>query len=501
MALMLYSSDGSHRGIEQGGSAVVARSERFEGQGAPVAGPKVLIVDDDPIVRSLLTEILRPHGFSVIETDRGDTALARVKLEPAATIILDLMMPGMTGLQALEQFKEKAPCIPVIILTAHGDIPSAVQAMRLGAYHYLTKHVRTEELVRTVQRAVEQNARLLELEDLKGQFAAGTSLDVLMGPSLEVERLAQEIWQVAESSLAVVIQGETGTGKEIVARAIHRQSARSARPFVAVDCGAIPETLIESELFGYERGAFTGAERRQEGRFRCADGGTLFLDEIANLSMTTQAKLLRVLQEKQVYPLGGTQPLSVDVRLLAASNLRLEQEMQAGRFRPDLFYRVAEYVIALPPLRARPDDILYLATRFLGEASAEMKGSAGSISPEAALVLRQYAWPGNVRELKNVIRRAAVLSGGSIRPEHLDVSPAKSPEPSMPDVPPDLPVLSLRAARQQGAAEAERKVIAQALRAAAGNKSEAARLLKTDFKTLHLKMKRHGISREDFRAG
>lgn len=466
-----------------------------------VAQPKILIVDDDPVVRSLLTEILRPHGFSVIETDGGDAALALVKVEPPATIILDLMMPGMTGLQALEQLKEKAPCVPVIILTAHGDIPSAVQAMRLGAYHYLTKPVRNEELVRTLQRAVKQNARLLELEDLKGQFAAGMSLDVLMGPSLEVERLTQEIWQVAESSLAVVIYGETGTGKEIVARAIHRQGARAPRPFVAVDCGAIPDTLIESELFGYERGAFTGAERRQEGRFRRAEGGTLFLDEIANLSMATQAKLLRVLQEKQVYPLGGTRPVAADVRVLAATNVRLEQEMQAGRFRPDLYYRVAEYVIALPPLRARPDDILYLATRFLGEACAELKGSTGSISPEAALVLRQYAWPGNVRELKNVIRRAAVFSGGTICPEHLDVSPAKSADPFKPDAPPDVPVLSLRAARQMGSAEAERKVIEQALRAAAGNKSEAARLLKTDFKTLHLKMKRHGISRENFRAG
>ena len=458
---------------------MAARSQLLEGREMPVAEPKILIVDDDPVVRSLLTEILRPHGFHVVETDGGDTALAQVKAEPPATIILDLMMPGMTGLQALEQLKEKAPCVPVIILTAHGDIPSAVQAMRLGAYHYLTKPVRNEELVRTLQRAVKQNARLLELEDLKGQFAAGTSLDVLMGPSLEVERLAQEIWKVAESSLAVVIYGETGTGKEIVARAIHQQGARGTRPFVAVDC----------------------AERRQEGRFRRAEGGTLFLDEIANLSMTTQAKLLRVLQEKQVYPLGGTRPVAADVRVLAASNVRLEQEMQAGRFRPDLYYRVAEYVIALPPLRARPDDILYLATRFLGEVSVEMKNSAGTISPEAALVLRHYAWPGNVRKLKNVIRRAAVLSGGTILPEHLDVGPAKSAEPSKPEAPPDLPVLSLRAARQMGAAEAERKVIEQALRAAGGNKSEAARLLKTDFKTLHLKMKKHAISQEDFRAG
>jgi DNA-binding NtrC family response regulator len=466
-----------------------------------VLKPKVLIVDDDPVARRLLVEILNPHGFHVLEADSGEIALVRVKAEPPAAIILDLVMPHMNGIQMLEQLKETAPCVPVIMLTAHGDIPSAVQAMRLGAYHFLTKPVRDEELVRTLQRAVEQNARLLEMEDLKGQFAAGTSLDVLMGPSPEVQRLAQEVWQVAESSLAVVIYGETGTGKEIVARAIHQQSSRSTQPFVAVDCGAIPETLIESELFGYERGAFTGAERRQEGQFRRADGGTLFLDEITNLSMPTQAKLLRVLQEKQVYPLGGTRPVPVDARVLAASNLRLEQEMQAGRFRPDLYYRIAEYVIALPPLKTRPDDILYLATRFLAEAGKELKSSAGGISPEAAQVLRQYAWPGNVRELKNVIRRAAVLSGGSILPEHLDVSSARSPGETKPGIPPDLPELSLKAAREKGAAEAERKAIEQALRAARGNKTEAARLLKTDFKTLHLKMKRYRISREDFLEG
>jgi two-component system nitrogen regulation response regulator GlnG len=401
----------------------------------------------------------------------------------------------MTGMQMLEKLKESAPRVPVIMLTSFGDIPSAVQAMRLGAYHYLTKPFQNEDLVATVQRALDQVMRWRESEDLRHQLAAGTSLQDLMGPSAAVRELASQVEQVGRSTLAVVIQGETGTGKEVVARAIHRTSVRSDKPFIALDCGAIPDTLIESELFGYERGAFTGAQRRYEGQLRLADQGTLLLDEIGNLSVPTQAKLLRTFQEKIVTPLGGLRSIPVDVRVLASSNLCLEEETREGRFRQDLYYRLAEYTITLPPLRARPDDILFLANRFLLEMRTELDQPVEGIAPDAAQLLRGYRWPGNVRELKNVIRRAAVMSAGPIRPAHLDLRtldgvPALAPDEGTPGALEG----SLSEIRAMAAAAAERGAITRALQTAKGNKSQAARLLKTDFKTLHLKMKRYGIS-------
>jgi DNA-binding NtrC family response regulator len=307
------------------------------------------------------------------------------------------------------------------------------------------------------------------------------------------------IKQVASSPLTVLIQGETGTGKEIVARAIHQDSPRRTRPFLAVDCGALPENLIESELFGFERGAFTGADRRKEGFFLLAQGGTLLLDEVANLPLATQGKLLRVLQERQVSPLGGRGPVPFDVRVIAACNVPLEDEVQAGRFRQDLFYRLDEFRIALSPLRARRDDVLVLARRFLDEASVEMKRHVHGFTVEAEAWLLRHPWPGNVRELRNVVRRAVVLSSDLIAPEHLERPQAAEAAPPAAEAtaaaaPAGAPAASLKEARERGAAEAEQHAIRRALAVSRGNKSEAARLLKTDFKTLHLKMKQYGIA-------
>jgi len=297
----------------------------------------------------------------------------------------------------------------------------------------------------------------------------------------------------------VLIQGETGTGKELVARAIHQQSARRQNPFVALDCGAMPETLIESELFGYEKGAFTGADRRKEGHFHLADGGTLFLDEIANLPLTTQSKLLRVLQERQVQPLGGKHPVPVNVRIIAACNLPLEAEIQAGRFRRDLYYRLNEFTITLPPLRERRHDILSLAKRFMEEAGMELKRPARGLSEEAAQILLRHSWPGNARELRNVIRRAVLLSSGFIQTEHLAALAAGEPmarsggEPGL-----GLMGLSLKETSKRAIAEVERQAICQALQTTRGNKTKAAQLLTTDYKTLHLKMKRYGVHAREF---
>jgi two-component system nitrogen regulation response regulator GlnG len=310
-----------------------------------------------------------------------------------------------------------------------------------------------------------------------------------------MEKVVQHIKQVAGSPLTILVEGETGTGKDLVARAIHELSPRQGKPFIAVDCGAIPDTLIESELFGYERGAFTGAHQRKDGWFQLAEGGSLFLDEVVNLPTSTQSKLLRALQEREVQPLGSQHSVRVDVRIIAASNVPLEREVREGRFRQDVYYRLNEFVITLPPLRER-DDILRLATEFVAEASMELGRPLRRISEAAVEVLVHHSWPGNVRQLRNVIRRAVLLSSDLIEPGHLsfDGGPAVtlSGEPA--------PVgSSLREIAEAAAADAERKAIQRVLRATGGNQSEAARCLRTDYKTLYLKMKQYGILSTQFR--
>jgi two-component system nitrogen regulation response regulator GlnG len=303
---------------------------------------------------------------------------------------------------------------------------------------------------------------------------------------------------VADSPLTILVQGETGTGKELVARAIHHLSARRKKPFVAVDCGAIPDTLIESELFGYERGAFTGAHQRKDGQFRLAEGGSLFLDEIVNIPLTTQSKLLRALQERQAQPLGSLRPVRVDVRIIAASNVSLDREVREGRFRQDVYYRLNEFVISLPPLRER-DDILDLANEFLEEASIEFGRPCREICEAAAEALLNHNWPGNVRELRNVIRRGILVASDVIRVEHLSFLPVNAPPPpgrraeAIPDG------SSLKEIAETAAADAEQHAIRQALARTKGNKSEAARVLRTDYKTLHIKMKLYGIPAAQFR--
>jgi len=460
---------------------------------------RILVVDDEPDMRWLVAGVLQAEGFEVVEAEDGQAALERVRAEAPAAVILDLRMPRLDGMAALGELRALAPHVPVIMLTAYGDIPTAVQAMRLGAYDYLTKPFHNEDLVLTVRRALERQALLGEVEALRSQLGEGGALREQMGPSGEIQKVIEQVKQVAGSTFTVLIQGETGTGKELVARAIHQQSVRKEKPFIALDCGAIPETLIESELFGYERGAFTGADRKKEGHFQLAEGGSLFLDEIANLPLITQAKLLRVLQERQVQLLGGKRAIPVDVRIIAASNVPLEGEMRAGRFRQDLYYRLNEFTLHLPPLRERQEDILHLAKRFVAEASMELKRPVQGIAAEAAQLLLRHAWPGNARELRNVIRQAVLVSPDRIRPEHLGALGAgPSAAPSGREPGPSPAGLSLKEARAKAGAEADRQAIRQALQAARGNKSEAARLLRTDFKTLHLKMKRYGIRTREF---
>ncbi|HXC65104.1 MAG TPA: sigma-54 dependent transcriptional regulator, partial [bacterium] len=342
----------------------------------------------------------------------GSRALASMRAEPPQLVFLDLGLTDMHGLDVLEQIRGAWPALPVIILTGDTGIPSAVKAIQLGAHNYFTKPINTQQVEAAARGALERLALLEELERLRGLPEGPGLLQRQMGPSQAVQRLQAQVKQVAGTQFTVLLQGETGAGKEVVARAVHDYSERSKGAFIALDCGAIPEALLESELFGYERGAFSGAERRREGHFQLAQGGTLFLDEIANLPFGLQAKLLRVLQERQLQPLGGSKPVALDVRFVAASNHDLEKEAAAGRFRQDLFFRLAEFKVSIPALRERPDDIGPLAQRFLEETGVELRRPVRGLEPEALALLQAHPWPGNVRELRNVIRQAVLQCGG-----------------------------------------------------------------------------------------
>jgi len=493
------------------------------GEGRAMKQPRVLVVDDDPALLQALPEALqlRMAGVTVDTADSAAAALDRIAARDYDAIITDIKMPGTNGLGLLAEIRTRWPDTPTIMITGHGEHALAIHALRGGAYDFIQKPIDRDYLVASLSRAIQMSelsrrvreqqlalkrrANDLErtVEERTRELREATRvidspLKWLTGPSRQMQKVVQQIRQVADSPLTTLVEGETGTGKELVARAIHHLSARRKKPFIAVDCGAIPDTLIESELFGYEKGAFTGADQRKEGRFQLTEGGSLFLDEIINLPLATQAKLLRVLQERQVQPLGSKQALHVNVRIIAASNVPLEQEVQAGRFRPDLYYRLNEFVISMPPLRER-DDILDLANGFLAEASVEFGRPAREISEATAKVLLRYHWPGNVRELRNVIRRAVVLASDVIEPEHMslfanDASPAIALRDQPAPVGP-----SLKEIAEAAAADAERQAIRQALQATGGNRSTAARHLRTDYKTLYLKMKQYGIPAARFR--
>jgi DNA-binding NtrC family response regulator len=458
---------------------------------------KVLVVDDDPRVRAVLIETIALDGLEAVEAESGKAALERLRTEQPQVVLLDLNMPGLSGLETLPELKRIDPLVSVIILTASTDVAKAVQAIRLGAYDYLTKPCRSADLMLVIRRALERHDLLARVNELRLQVGKAATLREQMGPSERIRAVVHQVAEIADSTMTVLIQGETGTGKELVARAIHHASERRQGPFVALDCGAIPDTLIESELFGYERGAFSGADRHKDGHFQLAAGGTLFLDEVVNLPLPTQVKLLRVLQERRVQPLGARGPVAVDVRIVAASNVMLEDEMHAGRFRPDLFYRLCEYPIVLPALRERREDIAHLARRFLDEAAMDLRRPVRGLSDAAIETLLRHSWPGNVRELRNVVRQAAVRCRDVIEPEHLALGAPARPSRA-PDGPP--PGLSLREIGQLATADAERRAIRDALEASGGNKAEAARALRTDYKTLHVKMKQYGISSREFQG-
>lgn len=452
---------------------------------------KVLIADDEREIVSSLAELVRRQGLTPLTAPDGDAALQCIQREHPDLLLVDFRMPGMSGMEVLQKAKKLDQDLPVVLITAFADVHGAVEAMRAGAHDYLAKPFEHHEIVRMMRRAIAER-RCRRQPRVAGAEPKPESLREVLGPSAAVTRLIGDVEKVAESNFSVLILGETGAGKEVIARAIHRAGPRTRGPFVPVDCGAIPETLLESELFGHERGAFTGASQQKPGRFETARGGTLFLDEIANLPLYSQAKLLRVLQDKILYHVGGTRPVSVDARLLAASNHDVQSLVNRGLFRGDLYFRLNEFTLQVPSLRQRPEDIPYLAQRFLDITNAELSKRVQGFTSGALEAMLAHPWSGNVRELRSVIRRAVLLAEDLVTETHLKLGETVCPHWAGEES--RQGQLPLREIVRRHTIRVEREAITAALRRAGGNKARAARLLQIDYKTIHAKVKQYQIN-------
>lgn len=442
----------------------------------------LLVVDDDPAHRNMLLTLLMDWGYRMEGVEDGESAVVLCKERPFDLILMDVRMAGMSGIKALIEIKAYNPAIPIIIMTAYSNVETAVEAIKSGAYDYLTKPLDFDDLRLTLERALDHASLRDENKALKDTLASSFDPGGFIGQSTPMRQLKEMLATIAPSEATVLVTGESGTGKELVAKAIHANSQRRKGPYVAVNCAALTETLLESELFGHEKGAFTGAEKRREGRFLVADKGTIFLDEIGEMPMSMQVKLLRVIQEREIQRVGGDQTLKVDVRILAATNRNLSEEALAGRFRQDLYYRLNVVALALPPLRERLEDIPLLAVHFLNKFAAKNSKHVKGFTPGAMDRLLKYSWPGNVRELENAVERAVVLLVGEYISER-ELPPAitmANNEDNCPE--PVFSNMTLEAI--------ERNAIFDALEAADGNKSEAARKLGISRKTLHAKLQR-----------
>jgi len=447
---------------------------------------RILIVDDDAALRESLELVLAGEGFEVVAAADGASALARAESSPFDVVLCDVRMPGMDGIELLPQLVRRMPASTVIMMSAYGSDDLAIEAMSRGAYDYLTKPFRPSEVVLTIRKARERERLRRANQALRREVQRATGDRPIVATSEPMIELLEVMERAAAFKSTVLVQGESGTGKEVLARAIHAQSPRRAEPFVAVNCGAIPETLLESELFGHAKGAFTGADRARRGLFVEADGGTLFLDEIGELPTALQVKLLRVLQEEEVRPLGESKARTVDVRVIAATARRLEQEVAAGRFREDLFYRLDVVRLEVPPLRERPRDVPLLADHFLAQFRTALGKPVRAFGDDALERLVAYRWPGNVRELENVIERAVILAeGDAITLRELPQQIA-CPEDGEVGGAVDL---SLKRARRS----AEVQAIRRALRATDGNRTHAARLLQISHRALLYKLKEYAI--------
>lgn len=450
--------------------------------------PTIMIVDDEESVRDFLQEVMEDAGYTVITAPDGGTAFKIMETTIPATVLLDIRMPEIDGLKVLNRLRKKQLQTPVILMTAFGTTDLAIQAMKEGAFDYIIKPFNLDELLLTVKKAVEMNRLADEVVTLRGELGQSSlSMDALIGDSPAMREVYKNIGRVTNSKITVLIQGESGTGKELVARAIHYNSERRNGPFVKINCAAIPENLIESELFGHEKGAFTGANFKKPGKFELAHNGTIFLDEVGELSLPTQAKLLRVLQEREFERVGGTKNVVVDVRILAATNKDLEKCVQEGTFREDLFFRLNVVKIWLPPLRDRNEDIPGLVNYFLQNACKESGRSVSGITPEAMQLIVSYDWPGNVRELRNVCEQAVVMARGPvIVPENLPFFLQESNKEISDMVMPGRTLKEI-------VTEVEKQVILKALRENNWNRTQTAQALGLNRRSLYAKMKEYGL--------
>jgi DNA-binding NtrC family response regulator len=454
--------------------------------------PDILLVEDKDSLRRVLRLTLEAAGYTVTEAAETRAAIAEISRAPHRIILTDLRMPHGSGLDVLHAARAADPFVPVVLMTAYGSIDEAVQAMKDGAQDFLQKPVDSNHLLLLVERALEGARLRTENILLREEWSRRYGFPRIIGESAVIKRAVAETQRVATTEATVLLLGESGTGKELFARAVHHLSARRDKPFVAINCAAIPETLIENELFGHERGAFTGAGERRQGKFELASGGTVFLDEIGELPLAVQGKLLRAIEEKTVDRIGGRAPVHVDVRVVAATNRDLRAAAESGEFRRDLFFRLAVFPVEIPPLRERERDVLLLARHFAAQIGKELRGREAVLSEAASQALNAHAWPGNVRELENAIERACILSDTAmLEPQDLGLWTSTKTEP------PTFNELDLEGtlseATERAVSFVERRKISEALKAHDGNKTRAAETLGVSYKTLLTKIKDYNL--------
>ncbi|MBD3403768.1 response regulator [candidate division GN15 bacterium] len=453
--------------------------------------PNILVVEDKDSMRTMLTQTLSEEGYRVDTAEDGRKALDLVANKSYDLVLTDLRMPKLDGLQVLNGIKEIDADAAVIVMTAYGTIEDAVTAMKGGAFDFITKPLDTEHLCVMVNRAIENRRLRAENVLLREEIMANHGFGNIIGQSRKMAELCTLVKKVATSDASVMLTGESGTGKELFARAIHSLSNRKERSYITINSAAIPRELLENELFGSEKGAFTGAHARKMGKFEIANGGTIFLDEIGDMDIALQAKLLRVLQEKTFERLGGNKTVDVDVRVIAATNMDLQELIRQNRFREDLYYRLSVFPLDIPPLRERIDDIKMLAEYFIDKYCREMKKGSKSLTRDAIGLLEKYHWPGNVRELENTIERAVILAEGKkISPDHLAIRLRRTSEIQLRDG------AGLKEIGAHAQMQAERGTIIRILREVRGNKRKAAQILKIDYTTLFDKMKKYNIDKD-----
>ncbi len=454
--------------------------------------PCILVVDDKDSMRNMLTATLVEEGHQVDSAGNGQKALDLIQNKSYDIVVTDLKMPDVDGLQVLDGVKETDADTSVIVMTAYGTIEDAVAAMKKGAFDFITKPFDTEHLCVLIKRALENRRLLAENSLLREELFAQEGFQDIIGKNPRMVEICKLVQKVAGSEASVLLNGETGTGKELFAKSIHLLSPRKDRPFITLNCAAIPYELLENELFGSEKGAFTGAHARKMGKFEIADTGTIFLDEIGDMEISLQAKLLRVLQQKNFERLGGTKSIDVDVRIIAATNMDLTEQIKVKRFREDLYYRLSVFPITIPPLRERPEDIKELAEFFLVRYTHNKKGKPKSFSRDAISLLEKYHWPGNVRELENTVERAVILADGvKITPEHLAIRIRTTDEIRLREG------AGLKEIGAHAQARAEKAAILRVLKEVRNNKRKASKILKIDYTTLFDKIKKYSIGKDD----